>query len=153
MRADRNAAGGDEDIRHEPDLEGRARGGGIVRDSWQHVDVRAGGGERGREQHTVRFVDLARTQRLAGSPQLRSGRQDGDTRTSGAHDPSHTRSGKRADLRRVQASAAYHHHVARGHVTRARTDVVIMANSRGNLDVVVIVDNILDGYDSVGSVG
>ena len=64
-----------------------------------------------------------------------------------------TGSHERTDLRGVKNRTALEDDIARVHVSAAWPDVVQSANRASNLDLVVIVDNILDRHDGVGTLG
>jgi hypothetical protein len=106
VRPDRYATGGDEHVGEQPGLERGSVGVLVVFDGGKGIYVRAGGGERGREQDAVRLVYLAGLELLAGPTKLGAGREDRDARLPAAHHLGDARCSERPDLRRVQASAA-----------------------------------------------
>src|SRR5207244_3076966 len=98
-----------------------------------------------REHRRVRLVDLAGTERLARPAQLRPGAEHRDPWASRAGDPIEAGSRERPDVRGRQRRSRHDNHVARTNVAALRTNVCTMDNSIADLDLVVMLDNVLDG--------
>ena len=105
MRADRHAAGGDENVRIEAALERCPVRGRIVRGGLVWGNLGAGGTKHGRQHHTVRLVDLAVAERLAGRAELRARRDDGDAGSRSAERPRNACGCERRDARRRECRA------------------------------------------------
>src|SRR5438874_9003684 len=124
----------------------------VVGDGGERGDLRVRGGERCREHWRVGLVDLARCERLSWAAELRSRAEDGDARSARARHSTDAGCSQRADVRGGQSHPRWDNDVASTNVTTARTDVVALANRFRNLDLVVTLDNILDGDDGIGAV-
>src|SRR2546427_566915 len=125
----------------------------VVGDGRQLLDVRTCGGERDRQQDAVGVVDLARAERLAWTPQLGARSEHRNVRTARAGHMLQAGRSESSDLRRTQPAAARDDHFARTNVATARTNVLAHDKSSGNLDLVVTLDNVLDGDDGVRALG
>ena len=77
----------------------------------------------------------------------------GDVWAARAADAGHAGRGERPDVRRGQAHAASHDHVARTNIAAARAHVRARLGYLPNVDAVVMGDNILDGDDGIRAVG
>ncbi len=106
VRADRHAAGRDEDVGRR--VRARVPRGVPTRrrrPAGSTLDVGAGGGERGREHDAVRLVDLARLERLAGMRELAAGREHDDARSARADTVGDAGGRERAELCRAEPDA------------------------------------------------
>ena len=123
----------------------------VVSDGGERTDVRTVGGERGRQQQPVVLVDLARAKLFARPAQLRSRGQNRDARPAGAYHFGQSGRRERTDLRGAETNTGRHDHITRTDVAAARTNVVTLDDRGRNLHLVVMLDNVLDGDDGVGS--
>src|SRR5262249_62296664 len=82
MRADGDAARGDEDVCVEPTHEGVAMRVLVVRSGREHLDLGACGLEKRCEHPPVRLEDLAGLQVVARRPELAPGREHGRARSA-----------------------------------------------------------------------
>ena len=153
VRTDRDAARRDENVRREAALERLPVCGLVVGDRRQRLDVGTGGGERGRQHETVRLVDLP-------GCELRSGRASSlpvariATRGRRAHATAARPAAARApSCAGSKTDARVDDHVAASSVAAARTNVRADRNRFTSFDLVVTMDNILEGEDGIGAVG
>ena len=153
VRTDGDTAGRDQNVGFEPALERGAMRSLVVGHRGRTRDLGARRLQLSREDQPVRFVDLAAPQRLAGRPELGSRRDHGGPRPREAIDLRDSRRCERAEPSRVQTRSARDHDVAGMRIAAARTNVGAGSNGLGNLHVVVMLDNILDGDDGIGALG
>jgi len=117
------------------------------------LDVAARGGDRGREHRPVRLVDLAGGERFPRPRELGPRREHGDPRTACAVDLGHARRGKRPDGGGAEPHSGRDDDLARTQVAAAWANVRTRLRSLVNDNVVVMMDNILDGDDGIGARG
>src|SRR5690606_20545036 len=120
VRADADAAGGDDDVRADQlVLDRGAQRLGVVGDRADPVGDGSGVPGRGRQREAVGVVDLAARQRLAGLDQFAAGGQDDD---AGAGPYDHGGAADRReqpDLRRADDRAGGQRQIARPDVAAA----------------------------------
>jgi glycosyltransferase involved in cell wall biosynthesis len=148
VRPDRHTAGGDDDVCGERALERMCVRGFVVGYRFQRGHVGAGLPHGGREQHSVRLVDLARTKLLAGGAQLSSGREHCATRPSRAGHLRDAGCSKRAYMGRCQARARREDLLALTNVPASRPHVRAQPHLR-HVDVTVVLGDVLDRDDRV----
>ena len=119
MRSDRDAAGGDDDIRLESPGEGLLERSLRVLRGREPLDNGACLLEHARQHDPVRLVDLAGLERLSGRPQLGAGDQDRDARCAVRGDRLDPAGGDRTDAGGGEDVPRREHLVARPHVAAA----------------------------------
>ena len=153
VRAHRHAAGGDDDVGRERALERLPMRIWVVLYGVEPHHIGAGGAERSRQHRAVRLVDLPWPERSPRPLQLRTGRQQRNTRRRSAGDARDPDGSERADLRGAERGAAFDHHGAGSDVSASGSNVVPLANGISGRDAVVFHDNDLDRHNRVGTSG
>ena len=123
----------------------------VVGDGSDPVDQRAGGLERGRQHRAVRLVDLPRTKRLAGRPELGPGTEHDNPRPAAARDLGDSGGGEGADLSSAEHGPGSEQRFTGAHIAPGRPDMGSRVDRIRHLHAVVIFDNILDRHDGVCS--
>jgi glycosyltransferase involved in cell wall biosynthesis len=153
VRADRDTAGGHEQVVLEPPSNSLAMGFLGIGDRRQALGASARRGELRREDQPVGLVDLAGPEGLAGAAKLASRGENGGPRSGSTGDFGHAGRGERSELGGAKPCSSRHDAPAGANVSAARTNIRGRSNGFRNLDFVVMLDNILDGYDSIGAFG
>ena len=153
MRADRDTAGGHEQVVLEPPSDSLAMGFVGVGDRRQALSASARRSELRREDQPVGLVDLTGPEGLAGAAKLGSRGENGGPRSRSTRDFGHTGRGERSELGGAKPCSGRHDALAGANVSAARTNIRTRSNGLGNLDDVAMFDNILDGDDGIGSFG
>ena len=153
VRSNRDAAGSDEHVRFEPSQERSAMRLLVIGDGDDLLDRRPCARQSRREHDSVCLVDLSRSQRLAGWTQLRPGRDHRCARSAGTRHSAEPGGREGPDLGGPEPNPRIDDHFPRDDVAGARANARSGLNGRGDLDAVVLLDNVLDRDDGVGALG
>ena len=123
----------------------------LVGDRARPLDLGSGRDQLSLEQDSVRLVDLSRFQLLARRAQLAARHDDGGPRPPGDLHLGKARCGQRGEVARLQARACLDDGLARADVSSGRAHVCAPLDRLLDFDRVVILDNILEGDDGIGS--
>ena len=147
-----DASRGDDDVGRERRFERGPQRTFIVADRRQSLDRRARSLELCREDQPVCLVDLTRGQLLARAAKLSSRSEHGGARPARAPNLRYPGGGQSPEPRGRERGTPLDDGLTGANVAPPRTDVGAVLNDACDLDVVVILDNILDGDDGIRAV-
>src|SRR5437763_82566 len=145
-------ARGDGEVGRERRFERGPQRAFIVAVRRQSLDRRARSLELCREDQPVCLVDLTRGQRLARAAKLSSRSEHGGARPARAPNLRYPGGGQSPEPRGRERGTPLDDGLTGANVAPPRTDVGAVLNDACDLDVVVILDNTLDGDDGIRAV-